>query len=137
MRMSGGCLCGEVRFECEAEPQFQIRCYCTDCRKLGGAAHAGWIGPVAASALSTTREPRWFVSTADSGNEVARAFCPRCGVGVFGRNAMMSGMVFLRASALDDPEAFAPQMSVYASRAPSWDPPAGHLPAFPEMPPMN
>lgn len=134
MRLSGGCLCSEVRFECETDPQFQIRCYCTDCRKLGGAGHAAWMGPAAQDAVAVTGAPKWFVSTADSDNEVARAFCPTCGVGVFGRNAGMPGMLFIRPSVLDDPELFSPQMSVYASRAPKWDPPAVGLPAFPEMP---
>ena len=46
----------------------------------------------------------------------------------------MPGMVFPRASSLDDPEVATPQMIVYASRAPSWDRMDPALPAFPEMP---
>lgn len=136
MRVSGQCLCGEVKFECEAEPQFQARCYCTDCRKLGGAAHTAWMGGVPQEAVSVTGAPKWFISTSGSGNEVGRAFCPTCGVGLFGRNSGMPGMLFIRPSALDDPELFSPQMSLFTSRAPRWDPPAEGLPAFPEMPQM-
>ena len=33
----------------------------------------------------------------------------------------LPGMVFVRASSLDDPEVFQPQMIVYSSRKPSWD----------------
>jgi hypothetical protein len=47
----------------------------------------------------------------------------------------MPDMVFLRASALDDPEIARPEMVVYASRAPSWDITDPALPHFPEMPP--
>jgi hypothetical protein len=43
-------------------------------------------------------------------------------------------LVFPRASSLDDPDAVTPGASVYASRAPKWDPRAPALQAFPEMP---
>jgi hypothetical protein len=46
----------------------------------------------------------------------------------------MPGMVFVRASSLDDPEIAEPTMIVYASRAPSWDITAPNLPRFAEMP---
>jgi hypothetical protein len=46
----------------------------------------------------------------------------------------MPGVVFPRASSLDDPEMAKPQMVVFASRAPSWDYVDPALPAFPTMP---
>jgi hypothetical protein len=46
----------------------------------------------------------------------------------------MPGVVFPRASVLDDPEIAKPQMIVYASRAPSWDQMNPALPAFATMP---
>ncbi len=47
----------------------------------------------------------------------------------------MPGLIFLRASSLDDLEVFRPQMHVYTSRAASWDTGAGDLPRFEVMPP--
>ncbi len=44
-------------------------------------------------------------------------------------------MIFVRASSLDDPEVFQPQMIVYAPRAASWDHRDPTVPAFDEMPP--
>ena len=46
----------------------------------------------------------------------------------------MPGMVFVRASSLDDPEAFKPQMVVYTDRAASWDHMDLDLPRFAAMP---
>ena len=43
----------------------------------------------------------------------------------------MAGMTFVRASSLDTPEVFQPQLIVYAKRAPSWDIMDSDLPAFP------
>jgi hypothetical protein len=48
----------------------------------------------------------------------------------------MPGVMMITASSLDDPEQFVSQMSVYTSRAPSWDRPPADAPSFPEMPPQ-
>ena len=47
----------------------------------------------------------------------------------------MPGLVFVRASSLDDPEVFQPELVVYTKRAPSWDRVDAKLPAFEGMPP--
>ena len=47
----------------------------------------------------------------------------------------MPGLVFVRASSLDDLEVFHPQMVVYTKRAPSWDRLDPELPSFEAMPP--
>jgi hypothetical protein len=46
----------------------------------------------------------------------------------------MPGIVFVRASSLDDPEVFRPQMVVYTNRAASWDHMDRSLPGFVGMP---
>jgi hypothetical protein len=129
MRIAGGCLCGAVRFEGDADPQFQVKCYCTDCRRTSGAGHAAMMG-FQDGAISFKGDAREFCSKADSGNDVIRAFCPTCGSGVYARNGGMPDMIFVRASALDDPNLFSPQMVVWAARAPAGDAVGDRIPAF-------
>lgn len=133
MHISGQCLCGAVCYRGDAEPQFQGKCYCTDCRKTSAAGHAAMMG-FAADAIRITGDVREFHSKADSGADVTRAFCPTCGTGIHSRNSKMPGLIFLRASTLDDPNLFAPQMIVWAARAPAWDPVNPGVPAFAERP---
>ncbi len=133
MKISGECLCGAVRYRGEAEPQFQGKCYCTDCRKTSAAGHAAMTG-FAADAIRITGELKEFHSRADSGAQVTRTFCPTCGTGISSRNDRMPGLIFLRASTLDDPSLFSPQMIVWAARAPLWDPVTPGVPAFAERP---
>ena len=133
MQVSGQCLCGAVRYRCAAEPQFQVKCYCTDCRKTSAAGHAAMMG-FAADAIRITGDLKEFHSTADSGAQITRAFCPTCGAGIYSRNEGMPGLLFLRASTLDDPNLFSPQMIVWAARAPAWDPVNPGVPAFAERP---
>ena len=117
---SGGCLCGAVRYECQAEPVVAGHCHCIDCRKSSGAGHCAHMG-VPKKAVRVTGEVAVYDRPADSGNVVSRGFCPTCGAAVHSTNSSMPDMLFIRASSLDDPEVFKPQMIVYASRAPSWD----------------
>jgi hypothetical protein len=75
-----------------------------------------------------------YDKASDRGNIVSRAFCPICGAPVYSLNAAMPDVIFLRASSLDDPEIFKPQMIVYTSRAASWDHMDSKLPSFLTMP---
>ena len=131
---AGGCLCGAVRYESDEDPALAGHCYCTDCRRTSATGHASHIG-IPDTALRVTGEVRFYDAPTDSGNTVSRGFCPTCGSAVYSTNSGMPGMVFPRASSLDDPEAFKPQMNVYTKRAPSWDRPDADLPSFEEMPP--
>ena len=133
MAITGGCLCGKVRYELTAPMLFGGFCYCLDCRKASGSHSASMAVPEAA--LKITGETREFSTTGDSGNPVTRVFCPNCGSGIVSKGAR-AGVVMLKAGTLDDPEHFKPMASIYASRAPSWDPPRDGLPVFPEMPPQ-
>jgi hypothetical protein len=133
MHIAGGCLCGAVRFAGDAEPQFQVKCYCTDCRRTSGAGHSAMMG-FAGGVITFSGEAREFRSRADSGNNTVRAFFPNCGSGVYSRTAGMPHLIFVRASALDDPDIFTPQMAVWAARAPYWDATDPAIPAFAEAP---
>jgi hypothetical protein len=88
----------------------------------------------AADAIRIVGDVKEFHSKADSGADVTRAFCPTCGTGIHSRNSKMPGLIFLRASTLDDPNLFTPQMIVWAARAPAWDPVNPGVPAFAERP---
>lgn len=130
---SGGCLCGAVRYRSAVDPQLVGQCHCVDCRKTSATDHAVHL-VIPEDALTVTGEMRFYDRPADSGNIVARGFCPKCAAAIYSKNSGMPGMVFVRGSSLDDLEIAKPQMIVYASRAPSWSQLDPELPTFAEMP---
>ena len=134
MSFSGGCLCGAVRYESSAEAAIAGHCHCDDCRKTSGTGHGSHMA-VPEQAFELTGEVRFFDKPADSGNMVSRGFCPTCGSAVYSRNSGMPGMAFVRASSLDDPNVFRPQLVVYTKRAATWDLIDTSLPSFDGMPP--
>lgn len=134
MKFTGGCLCGAVRYECAAEPAMAGICHCEDCRRSSGAGHSAHLA-VTEDKVKLTGPTSSYSKPADSGNMVTRHFCGTCGAPVFSRNAGMPGMIFFRASSLDDLEVFKPEMHVFAGRAATWDRPRDGVPAFDRMPP--
>lgn len=130
--IEGGCLCTAVRYSAVA-PNGGGHCYCVDCRKASGTSHCSHM-IVPEDGFSVSGEVRFFDKPSDAGNTVSRGFCPSCGSAVYSTNSAMPGMLFVRASSLDDPELFEPRMTVYASRAPGWTRIDEALPAFAEMP---
>jgi len=129
MSFEGGCLCGAVRYRASADPIACGHCHCNDCRRSSGTGHCSHLA-LPQAAFAVTGDVKFFDKPADSGNVVSRGFCPSCGAAIYSRNAGMAGMVFIRASSLDDPEVFRPQMVVYGKRAPSWDHMDDTLPCF-------
>ena len=75
--LTGGCLCGHIRFEAEGEPGKPHTCSCRMCQRHTGSLTVSWVefpkdkvtwtGPGGA--------PATFRSSAMS----SRAFCPKCG----------------------------------------------------------
>lgn len=132
MSISGGCLCEAVRYECEQEAGGG-HCHCIDCRKTSGTGHCSHM-IVPEDAFAVRGKVRFFDKPADSGNMISRGFCPTCGSAVYSTNDGMPGLVFVRASSLDDPNEFKPQMIVYTDRAAAWDHMDSELPRFEGMP---
>jgi hypothetical protein len=39
-KLSGGCACSAIRYECDADPVIMMNCHCRDCQKASGSAYA-------------------------------------------------------------------------------------------------
>jgi hypothetical protein len=110
--ITGGCVCGKVRFEAEGEPDRVGICHCLDCRKYHGALfYAAAIYPD--THVRITGEARMYEG---------RYFCPTCGSRVFNRNG---AEVELHLGALDAVNQFRPSYELWTIRRESW------LPEFP------
>jgi hypothetical protein len=132
--ITGGCLCGAVRYEITAEPMLQGKCYCDSCRKSSTTGHVAVMG-VPEDGFKVTGELTGYTSPGGSGAPLTRKFCPKCGSQICATVSSFPGVVMVRASGFDDPERFTPQMAVFAASAPSWDRPQPDVPAFDTVPP--
>ena len=99
--ITGGCLCGALRYRAEGEPLFQGLCHCRNCQRISGAGHVGFVC-FAEDAVTVEGETRSYASTGGSGATATRYSCPTCHSVVFGRAEVMPGRINLYAGSLDD-----------------------------------
>ncbi len=99
--LTGGCLCGGIRYTVAA-PITELRmCHCRDCQKSTGTG--GSINAMLKSAdLKITKgAPKRYTLTADSGRTLHRFFCGDCGSPLFSRRELTPENTSLRIGTLD------------------------------------
>ncbi len=129
MSLTGGCLCGQVRYSVSTDPLFTGICHCTNCQKQSGAAFSVNVG-VKAEALNVTGELKTYVDHGDSGKEVLRRFCPNCGSPIISDAAAYPGIRILKAGTLDTPSAVKPQRQIFCASKHAWAPILEGVPAY-------
>ena len=116
---TGGCLCGQLRYEARGEPRFAGHCYCEDCRKASGSGFIPFMG-FASDAVSFSGESGTSVTKAANGSDSVRNFCPTCGGLVFGGEVGSTSTFTIYAGSLDDPALFQPAVAVFTRGRPAW-----------------
>jgi hypothetical protein len=132
-QITGGCLCGKVRYSANVEPAFTGVCHCADCQKFTGSAFAVVVA-VPKAALSVEGKVSTFSKPGDSGKSIERRFCPECGSSVTDEAAVMPDIVMISAGTLDDASWVKPAMQIYCDSAQPWVQLGGELQSFPKMP---
>jgi hypothetical protein len=112
--MTGGCLCGQVRYSADGEPAFVGVCHCRNCQKQTGTAFSVLVG-VPKTAMSLQGRLKTFRDKGDSGQPVDRNFCPECGSPIFTDVAVMPGLAFIKAGTLDDTSCSIPKCTSIAT----------------------
>ena len=118
--LTGGCLCGAIRYTVN-QPVTQLRaCHCTHCQKSSGAA--GTVNAVLRStAFQITKgTPRRFDAKADSGRTLHRFFCGDCGSPIYSQRETNPGMVVVRAGTLDSGEGMKITANIWTKSARPW-----------------
>lgn len=129
--MTGGCLCGRVRYRAEGELSEMHYCHCSMCRKQHGAAFSAF------GAVPVERF-RW-----DSGEEqlrhyrgshVRRTFCGTCGSTLVAADHRWPHLIWIAAGTLDEDPGARPLYHMHvASKAP-WFGIHDNLPQFATTP---
>jgi hypothetical protein len=134
MKITGGCLCGEVRYEARSDPIVTRICWCRVCQYLG--AGSSTVNTCFATATFTVHgATRDYRCIAESGNVMHRRFCATCGTQLFSEAEARPHLIFVRAGTLDDPELAKPAVTIWTSQAPSWASIHDTLPRVERQPP--
>ena len=114
--LTGGCLCGAVRYRITAEPLVVTHCHCTFCRRAAGAPFITWVTIASDGFAWTQGEPAEYASSA----EARRGFCGTCGTTLGYRGIGHAEEIDIAAASLDDPERVTPQDHIWAGSMLSW-----------------
>lgn len=116
VEISGGCMCGEIRYHITCEPIYAIMCHCSDCRRSCGTQAVAWITVPDRHFSFTKGEPTRFASSPN----VERTFCPKCGTSLTYRIDRRKNEIDITTGSLDNPEAYPPTQEYYCRDRLSW-----------------
>jgi hypothetical protein len=114
--VTGGCLCGAVRYEARGPGSPPALCHCRSCRHAAGAPVVAWTTWPAAEFAWIAGEPALHQSSA----AVTRSFCGRCGTMLTYRHDDHAEWIDVTVCSLDDAAAHAPTDQIWTEDRLPW-----------------
>ena len=129
--LTGGCLCGGVRFEVNEPPVTAVYCHCTRCQRRTGTAAAASARLAPGSLRITSGEELVRSYVPEEG--FAKDFCSACGGALWSRHTEDPDLISVRMGAFDTDPGIRPSARQYVDYAAPWEPiPDDGLPRYPE-----
>ncbi len=122
--LSGGCLCGAVRYSVSGRPVDCGYCHCRICQRASGAPLVAWATVPAECLTITAGVPQAYASSAHA----LRQFCARCGTPISFRSQRSPTRVDITIASLDDPSSLPPQYHIWTVSQVPWLKVDDHLP---------
>ncbi|MCP4329697.1 MAG: GFA family protein [Alphaproteobacteria bacterium] len=128
VKMTGGCMCGAVRYETTGQSFGVIHCHCHSCRKHNGAAVVTLAGFTADQVVFSGDERKIYESSAGIG----RAFCGRCGTPLTweGDSDDRGRILEFHISTFDNPDVLVPTAHAFEPERIPWFDVADNLPRY-------
>ena len=117
--LTGGCMCGAVRYQVSETPIATGLCHCDRCRPQSGSAFSTII-IIKRSTFATEGQTAVFDDVGSSGLHVARRYCPRCGSPLTTESDVTPDQMFVKAGGIDRNEWFRPMMELFAGKRRPW-----------------
>jgi hypothetical protein len=130
MAMTGGCLCGAVRFTIAAAPLGVVHCHCAMCRKHSGAAFLTYALFDAKRVTFSGTPPAAYRSSPHA----RRMHCGTCGSPVSFIYDAEPQHIYITAGSIDQASALKPGAHWYASSRLPWANLHDGLPQWRELP---
>ncbi|MGK7924382.1 MAG: GFA family protein [Spirulina sp.] len=117
---TGGCQCGQIRYEILAQPLTLYACHCQECQKQSSSAF-GMSMPVPRDAVIILQgQPKQWKRVSDSGREVSCFFCGDCGTRLFHNPTRNTKITNIKPGTLDDTSGLKPVGNTWTQSAQKW-----------------
>ena len=109
--LTGGCLCGGIRYRITGPRRDVINCHCENCRRTHG--HIAAYTSVLQSDLDLieAQSLQWYH---DESPDTYRGFCNRCGASLFW-DRLESDAISVAAGTLDEPSGLATAAEIFVA----------------------
>ncbi len=135
--LTGGCLCGGVRWELDQPPVLVGYCHCTRCQRRTGTAAAISAQIVPGSMRISSGDELVHGWTPDDGG-FQKCFCSVCGSALWSAHPTDPAYVFIRLGSFDGDPGVRPQYHQFVAYAAAWEAlPDDGLPRYPERRPLS
>ena len=132
--LTGGCLCGGVRFEVTAPLESTGYCHCTRCQRRTGTAASPQARAARGSLRITAGEE--LVRSFDPDDGFSKQFCSACGSSLWSRSPHDPEVISVRLGAFDADPGVRPAYRQFVAYAAPWEPlPDDGLSRYPERRP--
>jgi hypothetical protein len=134
--LTGGCLCGGVRYEVTETPVLAGYCHCTRCQRRTGSAAACSALIVPGSLRITEGEE--LLGSFDPPDGWSKVFCSACGGALWAQSNDDPGLCNVRLGTFDGDPGIAPSYRQFTAYAAAWEPiPDDGLARYPERRPPS
>jgi hypothetical protein len=133
MPLTGGCLCGGVRFRVDAPLVVATYCHCTRCQRRTGTA-ASAQARIQPGSLTVTQGEE-LIRTYAPPDGFPKLFCGACGSALWSQSPVDPEIISVRLGAFDGDPGIRPSLRQFVAYAASWeDIPDDGLPRHAERP---
>lgn len=119
-RLTGGCLCGRIRYSASSQDAFTCVCHCKSCQRQTGSAFSVLVGIPAGAVEISGGSLAEVTTTGDSGRLVRRKFCRDCGSPIYSTAEVRPEVSWLKAGTLDDTDWLSPVLHIWAAQKQAW-----------------
>lgn len=113
--ITGGCMCGAVRYHVSGAPVLMEYCLCGSCRRAAGAPLMAWAAYETGDFDCTEGKPAEYVSSPG----VVRTFCGTCGSSLTLTDTRFDE-IYVAMATFDEPGAAAPEFHIWRSERLPW-----------------
>ena len=117
--LTGGCLCGGVRFELTEPPHAAGYCHCTRCQRRTGTAASAQARLAPGSFRITAGEE--LVKTYEPPNGFPKCFCSNCGGALWSKDPDTGEVASVRLGTLDPGHDVRPSFRTFVDYAAGWE----------------
>ena len=119
--VTGGCLCGGVRFELTEPAKAAYYCHCTRCQRRTGTGSSAQVR-IDGGTFRLLNGDELVKCWRHPEGGFEKCFCRECGAHVFSRNPDDPAQMSVRMGAFDGDPGVRPSGRMYVAYAASWEP---------------